>query len=107
LHDNIEGHIFDVGGLLLDRLGIGSKGPVKLSNPVLIRERIGGERRGSTLLAWLTRQEHEIFIDLGLGNPFGLRGATVPVRHRDGEPRTPNEGGSAAVGATELAKMID
>jgi hypothetical protein len=106
LYDNIEGEIFDVGGLLLDRFAIGSK-TVKLSNPILIDEGIVGERRGAALLARLTRQEHEIFIDLGLANPFGLRGATVPIRHRDGESRASYHGGSAAVGATELAKMID
>jgi hypothetical protein len=38
LDDNIEGDIFDVGGLLLDRLAVGSEGFVNLANPELANE---------------------------------------------------------------------
>ena len=46
-------------------------------------------------------------VSLGLGNALRLRGTTVPIRDRDGEARAPNDGGSAAVGDTKPAKIID
>ena len=107
LDDNIGGDIFDVGGLLLDRLAIWSKGSVKLSDPELAHENIRGERGRSPILTCLTRQKLEIMIGLGLGDALRLRGTTVPIRHRDGKARAPNEGGSAAVGDTEPAKIVD
>ena len=94
---------FDVGGLLLDGLAIWSKGSVKLSNPELAHENIRGERGRSPILTCLTRQKLEIMIGLGLGDALRFRGTTVPIRHRDGKARAPNEGGSAAVGDTEPA----
>ena len=107
LDDNIGGDIFDVGGLLLDGLAIWSKGSVKLSDPELAHEDIRGERGRSPILTCLTRQKLEIMIGLGLGDALRLRGTTVPIRHRDGEARAPNEGGSAAVGDTEPAKIVE
>ena len=107
LNDNIGGDIFDVGGLLLDGLAIWSKGSVKLSNPEFAYENIRGERGRSPILTCLTRQKLEIMIGLGLGDALRFRGTTVPIRHRDGKARAPNEGGSAAVGDTEPAKIVD
>jgi len=107
LNDNIGGDIFDVGGLLLDGLAIWSKGSVKLSDPELAHENIRGERGRSPILTCLTRQKLEIMIGLGLGDALRFRGTTVPIRHRDGKARAPYEGGSAAVGDTEPAKIVD
>ena len=107
LNDNIGGDIFDVGGLLLDGLAIWSKGSVKLSDPELAHENIRGERGRSPILTCLTRQKLEIMMGLGLGDALRFRGTTVPIRHRDGEARAPYEGGSAAVGDTEPAKIVD
>ncbi|MGO9232842.1 MAG: hypothetical protein ACLP4V_01660 [Methylocella sp.] len=107
MDDNIGGNIFDVGGLLLDGLAIWSKGSVKLSNPELAHQNIRGERGRSSILTCLTRQKLEIMIGLGLGDALRFRGTTVPIRHRDGKARAPNEGGSAAVGDTEPAKIVD
>ena len=90
LDDNIGGDIFDVGGLLLDRLAIWSKGSVKLSDPKLAHENIRGERGRSPILTCLTCQKLEIMIGLGLGDALRFRGTTVPIRHRDGKARAPN-----------------
>ena len=94
LDDNIGGDIFDVGGLLLDRLAIWSKGSVKLSNPELAHENIRGERWRSSILTCLTRQKLEIMIGLGLSNALRFRGATVPIRHQDSKSCAPKESGS-------------
>ena len=79
LDDNIGGDIFDVGGLLLDRLAIWSKGSVKLSDPKLAHENIRGERGRSPILTCLTCQKLEIMIGLGLGDALRFRGTTVPI----------------------------
>jgi len=107
LDDNIGGDIFDVGGLLLDRLAIWSKGSFTLANPELAHEDIRGGRGRSARLTCLTRQKLEIMIGLGLSNALRFRGATVPIRHQDSKSRAPNEGGSGAVGDTEPAKIVD